>query len=261
MIFSRRCALGWVLVAGISLAGCVSLPPPREAGHPVSVEEREALVARLQIREGKIRSLRGIAAVEVSLDEEGRRYRQALALRSDGRFRLETLGAFGLPVLIIASDGKRVVVHSASDQDRIAPGGCQLINRLLGLKLPPTALVRLLTGLPPQPIVPSSFVSYVPGRRAYLFEGEYTDSVQRLYMDPAGTLLGGELWKGRQGLRFAFRATRELEGISVPTDITLTQVRKPVSITVTYQTIDINPILADRLFSLPLSTPAQNGGC
>lgn len=261
MIHLWRRALGWALVAGIFLAGCASLPPPREVGQPVSLEEQEELVARLQIREDKIRSLRGVAAVEVTLDEEARRYRQALAMRSDGRFRLETLGVLGLPVLTIASDGDRVVVRSGSDDDRISATGCQLLNRLLGLKLSPTALVRLLTGFPPRRVVPSPFVSYVPARRAYLVEGEYTDSLQRLYVDRTGTLLGGEIWKGRQGLHFAFHAAREVEGILFPMDITLAQVRKSLSVTVTYQTIEINPILADRLFSLPVSPPAKNGGC
>jgi outer membrane lipoprotein-sorting protein len=261
MILSRRCALGWALVAGISVGGCASLPPPREAGDPVSLKERDGLVARLQFREGKIHSLRGVAAVEVTLDEEGQRYRQALALRSDGRFRMETLGALGLPVLTIASDGNRVGAYGASDWDRLLPVGCQVLNRLLGLKLPPTAFVRLLTGLPPRPLVPSPFVSYIPERHAYLLEGEHAGLVQRLYVDPTGTLLGGELWKGRQGLHFAFRAAREVEGISFPMGIILTQAPKPVSVTVIYQAIEINPILDDRLFSLPLSPLAPNGGC
>jgi outer membrane lipoprotein-sorting protein len=107
----------------------------------------------------------------------------------------------------------------------------------------------------------SAFVSYLPSRGTYLLEEEYNNSVQRLYLDPSGILRGGEIWKGRKGLRFDFSAVREVQGISVPMGITLTQVSRPVSITVTYQTIEVNPILADRLFSFPLSPPAENGGC
>jgi hypothetical protein len=209
----------------------------------------------------KIRSLRGIAAVEVTLNAQTRRFREALALRSDGRFRLETLGAFGLPVLIIAFDGSRVVVHDASNQAGLSPDGCELLNRLLGFDLPPAVLAHLLAGLPPWPVMASAFVSYLPSRGTYLLEEEYNNSVQRLYLDPSGILRGGEIWKGRKGLRFDFSAVREVQGISVPMGITLTQVSRPVSITVTYQTIEVNPILADRLFSFPLSPPAENGGC
>ncbi|MBW8005479.1 MAG: hypothetical protein FVQ06_06815 [candidate division NC10 bacterium] len=261
MIPSGRCVLGWALVAMIFLAGCATYPPPREAGRPVPQAQREVLIAQLRIREGQIRSVRGIAAVEINLNGETRRFREAVALRSDGRFRLETLGAFGLPVLVIASDGDRVVVRGASDQAGIPPDGCQLLSDLLGLELPPSAFVRLLTGFPPRPIVSSPFVSYLPSRPAYLLEGEYSDAVQRLYLDSSGALLGGEIWMGRQGLRFAFSAIRDVEGIAYPMSITLTQARRPVSVRVTYQAIDINPVLADRLFALPESTPAQSGGC
>jgi outer membrane lipoprotein-sorting protein len=260
MIPSGRCVLGWGLAAVILLAGCATFPPPREAGRAVPREQREALFARLQIREGQIRSVRGIAAIEVTLNEETRRFREALALRSDGRFRLETLGAFGLPVLIIASDGNRVVVHRVSEQAGVVTDGERLLNGLLGLKLPPAAFVRLLTGLPPRPVVPSSFVSYLPGRQAYLFEGEDGNSVQRLYLDSSGALLGGEIWTGRQGLRFTFSAVRDVGGIAYPMGITLAQVRRPVSVRVAYQKIDINPVLADRLFTLPQSTAVKNGG-
>lgn len=256
-----RRMMGWALVALIFLAGCASLPPPREAGQPASPQTRDELVARLQDREDQIRSLRGIAAVEVTFSEETRRFREALALKGDGRFRLETLNTFGLPVLIIASDGNRVVVHGASGEHGGSPDGCELLDRLLGLRLPPAAFARLLAGLPPRPVVPSMVALYLPERRAYLLEGEDRDSVQRLYLDLSGGLLGGEIWAGRRGLSFAFTEVRDVDGISLPMGITLTQVRRPVRVTLTYEAIDINPILADHLFTLPLATTATSGGC
>lgn len=261
MIPCRRCVGGWVLAGTISLAGCASLPPPREAGQPVSLALQDEIVTRLQIREGQIRSLRGIAAVEVTVNGESRRFREAVALRSDGRFRLETLGALGLPTLIIASDGSRVVVLNPRDPAGKSPDGCELLNRLLGLELSPAAFSRLLAGLPPRPVVPSPFISYLSERRVYLVEGQENDLLQRLYVDPSSDLLGGEVWDGRDGLRFAFSAVREIQGISFPTDITLTHARRSVSILVTYQAIDLNPILADRLFLFPRSVPASDKGC
>ena len=165
----------WALVGMILLAGCASLPPPREAGQPVSHALRDEIVARVQSREGQIRSLRGIAAVEVTWDQKIFRFREAVALRSDGRFRLETLGALGLPTLIIASDGSQVVAHNPRDPAGKSPDGCEYLNRLLGLELPPAAFVRLLAGLSPRPVVPSPFVSYLPERRVYLLEGEEGD--------------------------------------------------------------------------------------
>ncbi|MFQ5802306.1 MAG: hypothetical protein ACE5JQ_05330 [Candidatus Methylomirabilales bacterium] len=251
----------WALAGVILLAGCASLPPPREAGRPVSQALRDEIVARLQIREGQIRSLRGIAAVEVTVNQESRRFREAVALRSDGRFRLETLGALGLPTLIIASDGSRVVVHNPRDPADKLPDGCKLLNRLLGLELPPAAFVRLLAGLPPRRVVPSPFASYLPERRVYLLEGKEGDLVQRLYVERSGALQGGEVWDGRDGLRFAFAAVREVQGIPFPMSITLTHARRPVSTLVTYQAIDLNPVLADRLFSFPRSVSASDRGC
>jgi hypothetical protein len=103
-------------------------------------------------------------------------------------------------------------------------------------------------------------VSYLPERQAYLLEGEYSDSVQRLYLDPSGTLLGGEIWKGPRGLRFTFSAVRDVNGIPYPMGITLAQTRRAVRVRVTYHAVDINPILADHLFTIPQSTSAKNGG-
>lgn len=260
MIPSGRCILGWFLSAVIFLVGCATLPPPREAGQPVSREQLETLVGRLQFREGQIRSVRGIAGVEITLNEETRKFREALALRTDGHFRLETLGSFGLPVLIIVSDGKRVAVHRTSDQPGIVTDGDQLLDGLLGLELPPAALARLLSGLSPRPIDSSPLVLYLPERHAYLLEGEDADAVQRLYLNPSGALLGGEIWTGRHGLRFAFSAVRDVQGIPYPMGITLIQTRHPIQVRVTYQVVDLNPHLADRLFTLPQSTEARNGG-
>ncbi len=260
MIPAGRCVRGWVLAAVMVLAGCATLPPPREAGHPVPQEQQQALLTRLNIREAEIHSVRGIATVEITLDEETRKFREALAVRRDGRFRLETLGPFGLPVLTIASDGNRVVVHRTADQAGVVPDGDQLLNGLLGLELPLAAFARLLTGLPPRPPVPSPFVAYLPERGAYLVEGEDSDALQRLYLDPSGALLGGEIWRGRRGLRFGFDAVRTVGGIPYPMAITLAQARQPVSVRVIYQVIDLNPVLADRLFTFPQSTPALRGG-
>jgi outer membrane lipoprotein-sorting protein len=260
MIPGVRGRIGCALLVANVLAGCAALPPAREAGQAVSNETRDALVARLQIREAQIRSLRGIAAVEITVSEETRRFREALALKSDGRFRLETLNAVGLPDLILASDGNRVVVHGASgavgSQD-----GCDLLERLLGLRLSPTTLVRLLAGLPPRRVGRSVFASYLPGRQAYLLEDEDSDAVQRLYLDPSGTLLGGEIWAGRRGLSFDFAEVRDVDGIAVPMRIVITQARRPVRVTLAYEAIDINPMLADQFFPAPPAGPEKSGGC
>jgi len=260
MIPPGRGWMGCALLAVSVLAGCASLPPPREAGQPVSNETRAELIARLQVREEQIRSLRAIAAVEIAVGEETRRFREALALKSDGRFRLETLNVFGLPVLIVASDGNRVVVHGASEPGG-SPDGCELLERLLGLRLSPPTLVRLLAGLPPRRVGPSVFASYLPGRRAHLLEEEDSDSVQRLYLDLSGTLLGGEIWTGRRGFSFDFTEVRDVDGIAVPMRIAVTQARRPVRVTLAYEAIDVNPILADQFFPSPLAGPAKSGGC
>ncbi len=260
MIPAGRGRMGCALLAVSFLGGCASLPPPREAGQPVSHETRDELVGRLQVHQEQIRSLRGIAAVEIAVSEETRRFREALALKSDGRFRLETLNAFGLPVLIVASDGNRVVAHGASEPVG-SPDGCELLERLLGLRLSPATLVRLLAGLPPRRVGPPVFVSYLPGRRVYLLEQEDSHWVQRLYLDLSGTLVGGEIWAGRRGLSFDFTQVRDIDGIAVPMRIAVTQARRPVRVTLTYETIDVNPILADQFFPFPRAGPAQSGGC
>jgi len=258
--FGRSTGLPAVAVL-VVLHGCAGVPPPRESGEAVAGAVREALVAQLSLREDGIRSVRGIAAVEVAFSAETRRFREALALRSDGRFRLETLGALGLPVLIIASDGDRVTVIGAPQASGASSDGCPLVHHLLGLRLPPAALGRLLAGLPPLPVAPSSLVFRLPERQAYLVEREEAGRVQRLYVEPSGALTGGEIWEGGRGLGFAFTGTRAIDGLVFPMRIALTQLQGAVSVTVSYQAIELNPVLADHLFTFPGSTPVSGGNC
>jgi hypothetical protein len=194
-----------------------------------------------------------MAIVEVTLKEETRRFREAVALRWDGRFRLETLGVMGLPTLIVASDGAQVIVRD--DTGRLPEDGREILTRLFGVPLPPLSLARLLSGLPPRPVGPSALVFSLPEREAYLVEEEESGSLQRLYLDSAGILLGGEIWQDREGLRFTFANVRHVEEILFPGEIILTQFRRPVTVTVTYQAVELNPFLPETLFTLPLSTP------
>lgn len=246
------------LLPVLLVTGCASLPPPREAGHLLPRERAGALLVLLQAREGQLRSLRGMATVEVTVREETRRFREAVALRWDGRFRLETLGAMGLPALIVASDGEQVVVRNGSG--RVPEDGRELFTRLFGLSLTPTALTRLLSGLPPRPVGPSAQVFSLPERGAYLVEGEGGGAVERLYLDAAGVLLGGEIWQEGEGLRFTFAAVRQVAEIPFPGEITLTQLRRPVTVTLTYETVELNPPLPDDLFTLPPSPPPESRG-
>jgi len=245
------------LLSVLLLAGCATLPPPREAGHSLPREQAKALLALLQAREGQLRSLRGMAIVEVTLKEETRRFREAVALRWDGRFRLETLGAMGLPALIVASDGEQVIVRGGTDWSGTPEDGREILNRLFGLHLSPLSLARLLSGLPPHPVGPSALVFSLPEREAYLVEREGGDSLERLYLDPAGVLLGGEIWQDGEGLRFTFARVRQVEEMLFPGEITLTQLRRPVTITVTYQAVELNPLLPDHLFTLPPPSPGS----
>ena len=189
------------------------------------------------------------------MKEETRRLREAVALRWDGRFRLETLGAMGLPALIVASDGEQVIVRDATGRGGTPEDGREVLTRLFGLHLSPVSLARLLSGLQPRPVGPSALVFYLHERQAYLVEGEGSGSLQRLYLDPAGVLLGGEIWQDGEGLRFTFANVRQVEEILFPGEITLTQLRRPVTVTVTYEAVELNPPLPDHLFTLPLSTP------
>ena len=55
-------------------------------------------------------------------------------------------------------------------------------------------------------------------------------------------------------------ATRP-DGIAVPMRIAVTQARRPVRVTLAYEAIDVNPVLADQFFPSPLAGPAKSGGC
>ncbi len=254
---SRRAARRTLfpLFSLLLLAGCAALPPPREASHPLPPEQAKRVLALLHAREGQLRSLRGMAMVEVTLKEETRRLREAVALRWDGRFRFETLGAMGLPALTVASDGAQVIVRDGTGRGGTSEDGRDILNRLFGLPLSPLSLARLLSGLPPRPVGPSALVFSLLEREVYLVERGGNGSLERLYLDPAGVLLGGEIWQDGEGLRFTFAKVRQVGEILFPGEITFAQLRRPVTVTVTYQAVELNPPLPDHLFTLPLSSP------
>lgn len=253
-----------LLLLSVLAAGCAVPTLPGIEGPPAPPALRTALLAGLAEREAAVRTLRGTATVTVSAHGQRRRFREAFALEAGGRLRLEQYEWTGLPTMILASDGEVVAVHLPLARQflrgRATP---ENLGRLAGLPVAPTALTRLLLGLPPLRVDPGRVAvlgaSGAPGGPALTLISEEDGAAQALRFAPDTFLLQeGELYEGgRPILRFRFGPAEPLDGVPVPRALTLWNLPDGAEVAVAFQALELNAPLATGLFSLP--PPADAG--
>jgi outer membrane lipoprotein-sorting protein len=144
-----RAGLLLLCVAG----GCATAPIRRDYPPPTT----EDLVAALQQRAARIRSLRGEARVE----SRGRSATVLLAAERPGRLRFDVLSPFGSPLASLATDGKSVGYFDRG-AGRFVRGPARACTLAWTVRLPlsPDDAVEVLLGSVPLMPAASSDVSW-----------------------------------------------------------------------------------------------------
>ncbi len=97
---ARRWVAGLLVVVGLVASGC--RPALRLPG-PGGVDGPPALAASLVRHAARVTSLRGDARVRADLRGEGGSAQQVVVAQAPDHLRLETIGAFGQPALVLAA--------------------------------------------------------------------------------------------------------------------------------------------------------------
>lgn len=245
------------LITGIALSGCAyaldlvaeekDLP---RASRPVAQE----ILRTLQEREATVTSLQAVLDLTVRRGGTQEYRREVVAIERPDLIRLESIGWGGFTLLVVLSDGRRLVAHALL-QNIFVEGSATPDNvaAVTGFRVAPAHLVRLLLGLPPLSIRVEKTELYGPDDdHAYLLREQESSFTQRLWLsDDDLSLLRGELYD-RQSLRLRFRyspASRELRSLLLEEPL------KQMAVEVSYRSYKLNPELPRELFRIP--QPAQ----
>lgn len=130
------------------------------------------MVATINKRAAKLRSIRGLARVEAYKEGQRVRLRQVLVAERPARLRIETLSPFDQPIAYLATDGRELSVYDLGSQRYMTgQASAENVARLFPIRLAPAKMVDLLLGGLPLP----------PGKRSLKWngnEGVYELTVQ-----------------------------------------------------------------------------------
>lgn len=195
---SRLAHYGWILAALILAAGCAG---PRRPVQPLPTATAEELLQRLEINAHTFENLRGLAKVRVRTGEDRLSGSQVLLAEKPDRFRVEVLGLFGQPWLVMVSDGSNLQALLPGENRFLeGPASPENLQRFTRLPLKVTDLVHLL--LYQVPLIGGSKTQAVPladGGSRLLLAGE-NGARQEVDFDPDRRMIAsrymdsGEVW-------------------------------------------------------------------
>ncbi|MEO8601551.1 MAG: DUF4292 domain-containing protein [bacterium] len=250
----RRSAVA-LLVATLALTGCAAhpaLPPPTVDGRPLP--SRAALGAALQARRAALRSLRAWARLSYEAPEESRRAKQLLLVERPDRLRMEVFSPFGAVFVLTTAGGRLAAWDRAAATVYRGAASAENLDRYTQVDLPVPIAVDLLLATPP--LDDSDGVVSADGTAVKLWQetdGGVTatwfaaDSLDPLRVEHQAA-------DGRVELRAAYDGWNSVDGVRVPTALTLELPETQRRIGIALTEIEVNPPLPAMVFEL--ATPA-----
>ncbi len=201
-------------------------------------------------RGGERRSMRALAALKLESPSGGGSLREVIVAERPARLRLETLNLLGQTQAVLVTDGERFSFYDGSEFEEGAVGAGLLRDRL-GIDLEPEEAVRVLLADPHLVSAPPSAVYAWEQQRVAEFPG------QRVRFAPTGDLLSVEALEESGEVRWAaeYGRWRDVDGGRYPFSMLLRFPRSRVSAEIKLEDVDLNPVLAPALFTLPSSNP------
>jgi hypothetical protein len=149
----------------LTLAAC---PRPLRFGPEGEIRDPRAVLARLDARSARLRSVRGEARVRLRSPSQLGTASELVAAERPARLHLTTLGFFGKPAASLASDGAEFQLFVEQTASFYAgPATAANVSHLLLLELPPASVVDLLLGDVPRLSAREATMALEPESRAY----------------------------------------------------------------------------------------------
>lgn len=237
----------WLLALGVVLiCGCLPQPiPPSAPGPPPS---STALLARLAAGAGRFQSLRGLAEARIVQGDREQSSTQVILARRPDHLRIEVLGLFGQPALLLVTDGTLLSAYLPGMQRYYqGPLTDSSLARFTRLPLSFKQLLALLLGDLPQPAHEHAEVSWEgEGWQLQLRAGEGFE--QRFAFDPELRLVrAAYLHDGVLRLRVDY-AEFDAEGFA--RSVRLALPGEELEASLHFSEVSLNPLLADERFQL-----------
>lgn len=185
-------------LAVVGLAACSG--PQRfvlpDGGVGLDGADAQAILSTFALREERLRQVRALGAV--SLTHQGRelRWRQSLAASDFHRFRLDVLppvAAYALAIAVLKGD-EGLVIKLDSKEFYAGSLTAREVLRLTGMRIAPSALVRLTLGLPARTLSPEPALTLTQiesnalllkdnGRAQYYLVEKSSGLIQRAFIE------------------------------------------------------------------------------
>jgi len=249
--------------------GCAPRRLPQAPPPPLSAEH---LLASLEARRHALAALRGVARVEYQDAHERGSARQAVAVARPDRFRLEIFSPVGLASLTTC-DGKILAAYFPQE-NTIYRGAATPLNvaRYLRIVLSVKEAVNLLLGFPPvlsqaspelsrrvegavPPSAAEARMNLAEGRGRYRLDLSLANAGKQVLWFDDRTLLPTKSEEiasdGSPIFTVSFADYREINGLRFPFEIAFFDEQGKWQVTLHYERVELNPSLADHLFTLP----------
>jgi hypothetical protein len=185
------------------LAAC---PRTLRFGPEGEITDPDYLLRRLDVRAGKLRSLKGEASIKVKAERGSGSTGEFVAALRPASLHLETLNFFGKPVAALATDGTAFAVFVEEGATFFSgPPTAANVGRLLPVAVAPAEVVSILLGDVPR----------LEGAKARL-EIDRDALAYRLTLEKGAT--SQTLWMGTEDLRLLKSQTRGEPGYDLVFD-------------------------------------------
>jgi outer membrane lipoprotein-sorting protein len=252
----RTSAAVFILLLSVSLGSCTPQRPIQPAP-PLTAElpSAQQLLANFDARRQALTSLRGLARVVYADTQDKGTAKQAMAVSTPDRFRLELFSPIGIASLS-ACDGHVLAAYFPQDKT-IYRGAATPLNvaRFTRVTLSPREVTSVLLGLPiPPQHGEARPVSLDPERGWYRLVLVVPEGgAQVWWFDPRTLLLTRwEVLAEHDAVvaRMNLADYREVNGQRFPFEIVLSDVPGRQEVSIYYEQVELNPRLPDTLFTL-----------
>ncbi len=243
--FSTRLATAACLAVFILLfSACARPPAPRVTGPLPTVAE---LQARLADTLDRFESLKGFARIEYRDNGLKKAADHVVFVRYPDQLRLETLGLFGSPAMLAATDGVRAAVLLPGESlAYVGTARDGFLGRFTRLPLTPEMIVAIMLRRPDLVDADEATVTYLEGdiSRLLLKKGRLSQTVD---FDRSNNIVRVTYMADDRPVS-ALVYSRYAQGF--PKQIDLDLIDMGVQVTISYDDVETNVELDDALFRL-----------
>ncbi len=222
------------------------------------VHDPQVLLRALKERSATLHAVSGSGNLGIKTPRGGANAGVNIAAERPAKLRVEVLGFFGNPAVLLATDGVRMEVYH-SDDGTFAEGAVtpRALSRVVPVALSAGDLVSLLFGDPPVPTGATASVRIDPERRAYaltLNSGEVSEVV---YQEPETLLPVAAVVTGPEGWHAELSDYQSYGEVRLPRHITLTSADEKTELRLVYRKLRVDPVSEAGLFELTPPKGAQ----